>query len=212
MKGLTFFLKTLKGEGQTALLTGCLAFAISMLLAPGAVAAAVAFGLVAAVVAAALDTFYFHLLFLLREAPAHAAEKRYHHAIEDAQHRLTDGSIRLKEALIRRFEADYQRSIAATRLEGRSRRQLREAKRRLRERAWAIQHVIPGDQLAEATAEARTDPALLDKWTLLVDGLVDARMQVQRRQGLFSGWASRFQPSHLARQTLAEWQGFSKAS
>ena len=208
--GVALILKTIKNEGAVALLTGLIAFAVCLALARGATIAAVAFGVTAAMAAALLDTLYFHLLFLLREAPVHAAEKHYLRALEEARRRLLDGSIRLKEALIRRFEADYRRSAGASHLEGRTRRQVREARRRLKARLWTVERVIPGNELVGATAHAASEPNLLENWTDYVDALVDARMQVQRRGTLLDQVQNFFQPARLARQTLAEWEVFSQ--
>ncbi len=210
MHGVILILRTIKNEGAVALLTGLLAFGISLALARTAPVAAIAFGVTAAMMAALLDTLYFHLLFLLREAPVHAAGKRYLRALDEARLRLADGSIRLKEALIRRFEADYRRSASTTRLDGRTRRQVREARRRLRARLWTVERVIPGSELVVATGQAASEPGLLERWTDHVDALVDARMQVQRRQTFLDGVSNFFQPARLARQTLAEWEVFSK--
>ena len=128
-RGFARILKTLRGEGFVALLTGLITFGILALLAPHNPGVGAAFGLVAAVAAGALDTLYFHLLYRLREAPVHMAEKRHAHSLDDARQRLTEGSIRLREALIRRFEADYQRTAATARVDSRrSRRQLRAAR------------------------------------------------------------------------------------
>ena len=217
MKGLRLIFQTLKGEGAVALLTGLIAFGILELLVPRAnpvpVGAAVAFALVAAMVGAALDTLYFHLLYLLREAPMHMAEKRHVHSLEDARKRLAEGSIRLREALIRRFEADYQRTRATVRMDGRrSGRQLRSARQWLTTRLWVMEYVVPGDQLAAANTEVKNSPELLDLWTDRVDALVDARIQVQRREGLFGGIVSRFRPAHAAQQTLEEWRTFAQNS
>ena len=208
MNGVTLILKTIKNEGAVALLTGLIACGICLALARGATMAAVAFGVTAAMAAALLDTLYFHLLFLLREAPVHAAEKRYLRSLEEARRRLLDGSIRLKEALIRRFEADYRRSAGGSHLDGRTRRQVREARRRLRARLWTVERVIPGGELVGAAAQAASDPAVIENWTGYVDALVDARMQVQRRGTLLDGVQNFFQPARLARQTLAEWEVF----
>ena len=221
MKGLRLLFRTLKGEVTVALATGLIAFGIGELLlphphvlpgmellVPRPHALATTFGLVAGAIAGALDTLYFHLLFLLREAPVHAAEARYVHGIEDARRRLADGSIRLREALIRRFEADYQRTAAAVRATGRSGRQLREARRRRKARFWVIERVIPGNQLTAATSAAKADPDLLEKWTDYVDALVDAQLQFQRRQSLWIGFLNRFRPAYVAEQMLKDWGGF----
>lgn len=213
MKGLQLIFQTLKGESAVALLTGLIAFGILELLVPHTVVAAVGFALVAAMVSAALDTLYFHLLYLLREAPMHMAEKRHVHSLEDARKRLSEGSIRLREALIRRFEADYQRTRATVRIDGRrTRRQLRSARQWLDTRLWVMDHVVPGDQLAAANTEVKSNPALLDLWTDRVDGLVDARIQVQRREGFFDGIVNRFRPAYAAQQTLDEWRTFAQNS
>ena len=225
MKGLQLLFRTLKGEFAVALFTGLVTFGIGELflphshvlagtemLVPRAHILAAMFGLVAGAVAGALDTLYFHLLFLLREAPVHAAESRYVNGIEDARRRLADGSIRLREALIRRFEADYQRTAAAVRVAGRSRRQLREARRRRKARFWVIEKVIPGNQLTAATSAAKADPDLLEKWTDYVDALVDAQLQFERRQTFFGGLMNRFRPGYVSEQMLKEWGGFATKS
>ena len=221
MRGLALLLRTLRGEVAVALTTGLIAFGIGEmllphphvlpgmeLLVPRPHALATTFGLVAGVIGGALDTLYFHLLFLLREAPLHAAEHRYVHGIEDARQRLADGSIRLREALIRRFEADYQRTAASARADGRARRQLREARRRRKSRFWVIERVIPGSQLTAATSAAKADPDLLEKWTDYVDALVDARLQFDRRQGVFGAFRNRFRPAYVSEQMLKDWGGF----
>ena len=156
--------------------------------------------------AAALDTLFFHLFFLLREARRQAAEVHYQRELEDTRRRLLDGSTQMREALIRRFEQDYRRS-RATHTGAESRGQVREAGRRRRARLWALDWVVTGDQLVQATGEARADPGALDRWTGAVDGLVDLRGQVQRRQNLFSGLVNAMNPARLARQTLLESQG-----
>jgi hypothetical protein len=211
MKGLGFILKTLKNEGLVALLTGVITFGLCMVLTQGATMAAADFALAAGLIAAGLDTIYFHLLYLLREAQMRAAERRYQREMEDARRRLMDGSIRLREALIRRFEEDYRRTVA-THPQGGVRRQLREAKRRLKARLWTVQRVITGEQLVEATAEAKSDPELLERWTARVDALVDARIEVEHQWNVLSGALNRLQPARLARQsreTLAGWDGVS---
>ena len=215
MKGLRLIFQTLKDESAVAVLTGLIAFGILELLMPRVlpmpIPAAVAFAMVAAMAAAALDTLYFHLLYLLREAPMHMAEKRHVHSLEDARKRLTEGSIRLREALIRRFEADYQRTRATVRTDGRrSRRQLRSARQWLDTRLWVMDYVVPGDQLAASNAEVKHNPALLDAWTDRVDALVDARIQVQRREGPLAALLNRFRPAYAAQQTLDEWRTFSQ--
>ncbi len=221
MKSLKLLLRTLRGEFAVGLTTGLIAFGIGELLlphnrvipgmellVPRPHALAVTFGLVAGAVAGALDTLYFHLLFLLREAPIHAAESRYAQAVNDARRRLSDGSIRLREALFLRFEADYQRTAAH--VAGRSRRQLREARARRKSRFWVIERVIPGSQLTAATSAAKADPDLLEKWTDYVDALVDARLQFQRREGFVAGLINRFRPGHVAEQMLEGWDGFTE--
>ena len=210
MNGVLLILRTIKNEGAVALITGLIAFGISMALVHGVVLVSVTFGVTAGMAAALLDTLYFHLFFLLREAPVHAAEKRYQRSLEDARRRLADGSIRLKEALIRRFEADFRRSARTPHFEGKTRRQVQEARRRLKARLWVVAHVIPGDQLVGATLQAATDPDILEKWTDHVDALVDARTQVQRRLTFSDDVTNFFRPARLARQTLAEWEIFSK--
>ena len=205
MNALRVILRTLRNEVLVALVTGAVAYGLTRLLAPGAGVAAAAFGLAAAMAAAALDTLFFHLFFLLREARRQAAEVHYQRELEDTRRRLLDGSTQMREALIRRFEQDYRRS-RSTHTGVESRRQVREAGRRLRARLWALDRVVTGDQLVQATGEARTDPAALDRWTGVVDGLVDLRAQVQRRQNVFSGLVNAMNPARLARQTLLEAQ------
>jgi hypothetical protein len=210
MNGALTLLRTIKNEGGVAVLTGLIAFGICLALVRGSFMAAVAFGVTAGTAAALLDTLFFHLLFLLRQAPIHAAEKSYLRTLEEARRRLLDGSIRLKEALIRRFEADYRRSSHTSHLDGRTRRQVREARRRLKARLWTVERVIPGSELAGATSTAASDPHLLENWTGYVDALVDARMQVQRRSTALDAIRNFFQPSRLARQTLEEWEVFAR--
>ncbi len=223
MKGLLLLFRTLRGEIGVALGTGLIAFGIGEailphphvlpgmeLLVPRPHALAITFGLVAGTMAGALDTLYFHLLFLLREAPLHAAENRYVHNIEDARQRLTDGSIRLREALFRRFEADFQRTAASARADGHSRRQLREARQRRKGRFWVIDRVIPGSQLTAATAAAKSDPDLLEKWTDYVDALVDTRLQFERQQGFGGAFMNRFRPAYVAEQMLKDSGAFAK--
>ena len=213
MNGLSRILKTLRGEGFVALLTGLITFGILELLAPHTPAVGAAFGLVAAVSAGALDTLYFHLLYRLREAPVHMAEKRHTQSLDDARRRLADGSIRLREALIRRFEADYQRTAATVRVDSRrSRRQLRAARQWLQARLWVTDHVIPGDQFAAANHEAKSNPGILEVWTDQVDALVDARLEVLRREGFAARLVNRFRPAYSARQTLEEWRTFAQNS
>jgi hypothetical protein len=202
--GAALVARTLEREAAVALVTGVITFGITELLARGATATASTFGLLAAVAAGALDTLFFHLLFLLREAPVHASEQHYRQGIEQAQRRLSDGSMRLQEALIGRFEADYRRTAVANRSAGRSRRQLREARRQLKARLWVIERVIPHNQLVAFTAQAKTDPDLLERWTEEVDWLVNACSEVRRRQGIASRVACLFRPSELARLTLEE--------
>lgn len=202
---LRVILRTLRNEILVAAVTGLVAYGLTRLLARDAGGAAVAFGLTAAMAAAALDTLFFHVFFLLREARMQAAEVHYQRELQETRRRLLDGSTQMREALIRRFEQDYRRS-RATHTGAESRRQVREAKRRLRARLWALDRVLSGDQLVQATAEARGDAGALDRWTSVVDGLVDLRAQVQRRQGVFSGLANIANPSRLARQTLLESQ------
>ncbi len=213
MKTLGSILKTLRAEAVIALFTGLLAFGLCMLLTGGATMASASFALAAGLAAAAFDTWYFHLLFLLREAQMRAAEKRYGREMEDARRRLLDGSIRLREALIRRFEEDYRRSVATHPQQGGVKRQLREARQRLRARLWTVERAITGEQLVAATAQAKSDPGLLERWAARVDGLVDARMQVQGHGDLLSSALNRLRPTRLAHQSremLAEWgDGFS---
>ncbi len=125
--------------------------------------------------------------------------------MNETRRRLLDGSTQMREALIRRFEQDYRRS-RATHTGAESRRQVREARRRMRARLWALDWVVSGDQLVQATTEARTDPDALDRWTSVVDGLVDLRAQVQRRHNLLSNLVNVLNPARLARQTLLESQ------
>lgn len=208
---LRVILRTLRNEILVAAVTGAVAYGLTRLLTRDAGGAAVAFGLTAAMAAAALDTLFFHLFFLLREARMQAAELHYQRELNETRRRLLDGSTQMREALIRRFEQDYRRS-RATHTGSESRRQVREARRRMRGRLWALDWVVSGDQLVQATTEARSDPDALDRWTSVVDGLVDLRAQVQRRQSVFSGWFNVFHPARLARQTLLEAQGFSRAA
>ncbi len=209
LDALRVILRTLRNEVLIATLTGLVAYALTRLLARDAGAAAVAFGLTAATAAAALDTLFFHVFFLLREARMQAAEVHYQREMQETRRRLLDGSTQMREALIRRFEQDYRRS-RATHTGAESRRQVREARRRMRARLWALDRVVTGDQLVQATAEARTDPHALDRWTGIVDGLVDLRGQVQRRQGALSGLANVVNPARLARQTVLESQGVTR--
>ena len=208
LKGLALVLGTLEREAGVALLTGMMTFGISELFARGANEMAAAFGLLAAVAAGGLDTLYVHLLFLLREAPVHASEKRYRFGVEQARIRLAEGSMRLPEALIGRFEADYRRTAIANRAAGGSRRQMHEARRQLNARLWVIERVVPRNQLAAFAAQARTDPDLLDRWMEEVDLLVSARGEVRRRQGILSRAANFLRPAELVRLTLAERHSF----
>ncbi len=112
-QGVVVILRTLEREAGVALVTGLITFGAAELLTHGATGTASAFSLLAAVAAGALDTLYFQLLFLLREAPVHASEQHYLQGLEQAQKRLADGSMRLQEALIGRFEADYRRTAVA---------------------------------------------------------------------------------------------------
>ena len=202
---LRVILRTLRNEVLVATVTGLVAYGLTRLLVRDAGMAAVAFGLTAATAAAALDTLFFHVFFLLREARMRAAEVHYQRELEDTRRRLLDGSTQMREALIRRFEQDYRRS-RATHTGAESRRQVREARRRLRARLWTLDRIITGDQLVQATVEARTDPDTLDRWTGTVDGLVDLRAQVQRRQNFASGLLNAVRPARLAQQTLLEAQ------
>ena len=213
MRTLANMVRTLRNESAIALLTGLLAFGLCLVLARGATVAAAGFGLVAGLIAGALDALYFHLLFRLREGRVRAAEQRYHREIGNVKRRLLDGSLRLREGLIRRFEEDYRRSLAMH-PDSAAKRQLREAKDRLKARLWTLQWVLPGDAFASAAAagppeEGKSDENLLDHWTARVDEFVDARRQVQREQSGLSGILNRWRPSRLARQTretLAEWE------
>jgi hypothetical protein len=211
-KGLPLVLRTLEREAGVALVTGVITFGLTELLARGATGTAAGFGLLAAVAAGALDTLYFQLLFLLRKAPVHESEQRYREGMEQAQKRLSDGSMRLQEALIGRFEADYRRTVVANRSTKGSRRQLREARHQLEARLWVIDRVIPRNQLVAFTAQAKTDPALLERWTEEVDWLVNARDEVRRRQGVLSGLACALRPGELARQTIEERHRFASGS
>ncbi len=211
-RGPGVVLATFGKETVIALITGLLTFGSSELLARGPLGTAGAFGLLAAVTAGALDTLYFHLLFLLRQAPVHASEKRYREVIEQAQARLVDGSMRLREALIGRFEADYRRTVVANRSTGRSHRQIREAGDQLRARLWVIDRVIPGHQLVAFPSQAREDPNLLERWTEEVDWLVNAATEVKRRQGFFTRRLGFLHPGALARQTMQERHSFAGAA
>jgi hypothetical protein len=211
-KGMPLVLITLEREALVALTTGLITFGLSELLARGATSTAGSFALLAAVAAGAIDTLYFQLLFLLREAPVHASEHRYRQGIEQAQRRLSDGSIRLQEALIGRFEADYLRTAVANRSIGHSRRQLRQARRLLEARLWVIDKVIPRNQLMAFTAQARTDHDLLERWTEEVDWLVNASAEVRRKHGFFGSLVYLVKPSELARQTMEERHRFAGAS
>jgi hypothetical protein len=208
-RGLALVFKTLERETAVALLTGVITFGASELLARGATGTATVCGLLAAVAAGALDTLYFQLLFLLREAPVHASEQHYRQVLEQAQKRLADGSMRLHEALIGRFEADYRRTAIANHSSGHSRRQLGEARRQLKARLWVIDRVIPRNQLVAFTAQAKTDPELVERWTEEVDWLVNASSEVRRKQGLIGWWKFLFQPSELVRETVEERHRFS---
>jgi hypothetical protein len=207
--GLTLVFKTLERETAVALLTGVITFGMSELLARGATGTATVCGLLAAVAAGALDTLYFQLLFLLREAPVHASETHYRQMLEQAQKRLADGSMRLHEALIGRFEADYRRTAIANHSTGRSRRQLGEARAQLKARLWVIERVIPRNQLVAFTAQAKTDPELVERWTEEVDWLVNACSEVRRKQGLFGRWKFVLEPAELVRRTIEERHRFS---
>ena len=202
---LRVILRTLRNEVLVAAVTGLVAYGLTRLLTRDSGVAAVTFGLTAAMVAAALDTLFFHVFFLLREARMQAAELHYQRELHETRRRLLDGSTQMREALIRRFEQDYRRS-RATHTGSESRRQVREARRRMRARLWVLDHVVTGDQFVQATTEARSDPESLDRWTNIIDGLVDLRGQVQRRQPLFSRLANPLLPARLARQTLLESQ------
>lgn len=206
---LPLVLKTLEREAAAAVLTGVLTFGISELLSPGAVGMAAAFGLLAGIGAGGINTLFFHLLFVAREPPIHAAEKRYRQVLEQAKTRLADGSMRLQEALIGRFEADYRRTAATNRALGRSRRQVREARQQFRSRLWVIDRVIPRNHLVAFTAQARTDPDLLERWTEEIDWLVSASREVRRRDTTFG---SRFRSASLAQKTIEERQRFAKTA
>jgi hypothetical protein len=210
--GLTLVARILEREAAVALVSGMLTFGITELFARGATGTAGAFGLLAAVAAGALDTLYFHLLFLLREAPVHASEQHYRQGVEQAQRRLADGSMRLQEALIGRFEADYRRTAVTSRSGGRSHRQLREARRQLRARLWVIDRVVPHNQLVAFTAQAKTDPDLLERWTEEIDWLVNACSEVRRRQGFLANLTFLFRPAQLVRLTIEERHRFAGAA
>ncbi len=211
-KGAALVLRTLERESAVAAVTGLITFGMSELLARGATGMAGAFALLAAVAAGALDTLFFQLLFLLREAPVHASEQRYRHVVEQAQRRLADGSMRLQEALIGRFEADYRRTAASHRSTGRSRRQLREARKQLNMRLWVIDRVIPRNQLVAFTAQAKTDPDLLERWAEEVDWLVNACSEVRRRQGFFASLTYLVRPAELGRLAIQERNRFATAA
>ena len=201
-----FPLRVLFREGLIAVLTGMITFALSLLLTPGATVAAGAFALVAATAAGALDTLFFHLLFLLRRAPVYEAEHLDQHSLEEVHRRLLEGTIQMREALIRRFESDYHRTAAIPNLAGRSKRQLREARRRLKARFWVVERVFTADQWVAAASEARTQPDALEKWTELVDEMVDAYLQVRQRQTFAAALGNRFVPQYLAVQVRREWE------
>lgn len=203
MNRLRILLRTLRAEGFIALVTGITAFGLTWLMAPSAMGTAAAFGVVAGVSAAVLDTVYFHLLFLLQGTRLHAAETRYAREMEEARRRLRDGSLRLREALILRFEEDHRRSVT-TRSRAESKRQLREARQRFKARHWALRRLVTGEELTAATTEAKDDPELLDHWTERIDGLVDARTEVRRRGNLGSNLLSWLWPARLDRQTIQE--------
>lgn len=199
-------LKTLEREAAAALLTGVLTFGISELLSPGAIGTAVAFALLGGIAAGGINTLFFHLLFVAREPPIHAAEKRYRQVIEQAHTRLADGSMRLQEALIGRFEADYRRTAATNHALGSSRRQVREARRQFQSRLWVIEQVVPRNHLIAFTAEARTDPNLLERWTEEVDLLVSASREVRRKDTSFQGLSGYFRHAALVQKTIEERQ------
>lgn len=209
---LPLMLKTLEREAAAALLTGILTFGISELLSPGAIGTAAAFALLAGIAAGGINTLFFHLLFIAREPPIHAAEKRYRQVIEQAQARLADGSMRLQEALIGRFEADYRRTAATNRALGSSRRQVREARRQFRSRLWVIDQVVPRNHLVAFTAQARTDPNLLERWTEEVDWLVNASREVLRKDETFRGFGAHFRLAGLAQKTIEERQRFANTA
>ncbi|MBV9128338.1 MAG: hypothetical protein JO117_09660 [Verrucomicrobia bacterium] len=200
MKGVAHMLRTLSNEAGIALLTGMITFGLCLLLTRGAVTAAAGFGLTAALVAGALDTLYFHLLFLQREGRVLAAEKRYFREIADTKRRLHDGSLRLREALLRRFEEDFRRS-RVTHPDSAARRQLPAAKARLKARLWVLRRAVSGEELHSATTAVKIDGEILDDWTERIDGLVDARLEVQRRESVPSAFFNRLRPTRLARQT-----------
>ena len=205
MNAAVIFGRTVGRELLIAVLTGLITFVLSGFLAPVGLGAAVAFALVAATVAGALDTLYFHLLFSLRRAPAFAAEQSYQQTLADTRRRLQDGSMRLREALIRRFEADYRRTAAITRPEGKSRRQIQEAKRRRKARLWIVERALSAAQLLAATAEAKTDAQALERWSELVDGMVDVSWQLRQRLHPGAALLARFHPDGLVTQVQTEW-------
>ena len=205
MNAAVIFGRTLGRELLIAVLTGLITFVLGGLLAPVGWGTAVAFALVAATVAGGLDTLYFHLLFSLRRAPAHAAEQSYQQTLADTRRRVQDGSIRLREARIRRFEADYRRTAAITRPEGKSRRQLQEARRRRKARLWVVERALSAAQLFAATAEAKTDTQALERWSELVDGMVDVSWQVRQRLRPGAALLARFRPDGLVTQVQTEW-------
>lgn len=205
MNTVALYLQILGRELFIPVLTGLITFVLSVALAPVTLAAAVAFALVAAVVAGALDTLYFHLLFSLRRAPAFAAEQAYQQTLADTRRRLQDGSMRMREALIRRFEADHRRTSAVTRVEGKFKRQLQEAKRRRGARLWVVERALSANQLLAATAEAKANPQALDHWSEQVDGMVDVYAQVRQRQGLGASLQNWLRPTGLVAQVQTEW-------
>lgn len=205
MNAAVTFGRTLYRELLIPVLTGALTFILSSALAAMGPGAAVAFALVAATLAGVIDTLYFHLLFSLRRAPAFAAQQSYEQTLVDTRRRLQDGSMRMREALIRRFEADYQRTAAITRSEGKSRRQIREAKRRRQARLWIVERALSASQLLAATAESKTDAQALERWSEQVDGMVDILRQVHQRQPFGASLVNGLRPATLAAQVQAEW-------
>ena len=207
MNTALIFMRTLARELFIPMVTGLIAFVLSVALAPLGLGAAIAFGLVAAAIAGGLDTLYFHLLFSLNRAPAFAAEQAYQQTLADTRRRLQDGSMHMREALIRRFEADYRRTVGITRSEGRFKRQLQEAKRRRKARMWIVERALSAEQLLAATADAKTDAQALERWSEQVDGMVDVYGQVRQRLSLGVGLLAQLRPSILVAQVQSEYAG-----
>ena len=212
MNTALIFAQTLARELFIPVLTGLIAFVLGVALAPLGLGAAIAFALVAAVVAGGLDTLYFHLLFSLRRAPAFAAEQAYQQTLADTRRRLQDGSMQMGEALIRRFEADYRRTAAITRSEGKFKRQLQEAKRRRRARLWVVERALSAEQLLAATTDAKTDAQALEHWSGRVDGMADVYGQVRQRLSLGAGLLTWLRPTALVAQVQSECAGLMASS